>query len=265
MQRRTVLVSLAALSGAGVAGCIGDGPGGGVNDDGSVEDTGETDGGTTSQNGSDIPDRCPVNTIEGYSPPEEVTAERAEEFVVEYDEEYFRYEIASPPHEKDSTGLWEDPEVEDVGDGYIVSLPAVDVSDYGTIVWLVSEPVTGDNDVEDAVAIDEVESEMLATAARTAAETGEQVTAEKFTGGGIEAEAVPPEITTAFDSLPGDEDGRYVSVDGDPVRLWFVEDDSFHRHYGYSARYYVDSNVLWRTDDLEMDPREGTLVECVDR
>lgn len=229
MHRRRFL----ALSTAGLAGCVSHGES------------------LLSGPGTGLPDECPVDTLPEYGPPDDLTVETVVEFVKTYEVSYLEAEVLpenTVSHQIDIRGS----SAEESGAGFAIDL------DLYTHVYVGSEAVVaepGPADV-DSVPVEDLEREELADLARDAVDRN--ATVEREWDGGP-----PDEVEDELASLPGDEDGRYVDVDGKPVQLW-TERDAVPTHGPAEVAYYVDDRVVRRTSKPEPDddPEDGELLEC---
>lgn len=203
----------------------------------------------------DLPDSCPVSTLDDYSPPDTLSCEAVANFVAEYHEAYILEEEFSPTHERDSvssrvTGI------DRTEYGYTVTA-FWSGFDYRSDVELHAERVT-DPAESDPPSVETLDSTVLREVARAAAENGDE--SESVGTGGSEEDAIPEEMRQDFESLPGDDE-RYVTVDETTVRLWFVT-HRLHKDQLYkTTRYYVDRHVVRQLDN-GADHKGGTLLEC---
>lgn len=260
MQRRTLL---AAVGGAlSLAGCTSGGEpigtGGG---------TDEPDDGTDEPD--DLPDDCPKSQDLGVEWPDDLDASTVESFVEAYEHLYYRdvvveYEPESSLDSYDLSGSVSDPPQE-TGDGW-----TLEYSGSGGVyrpTLLLGATTATPPDAADVVSVEEIDDEPLTETLEEAAETGE---AEFHVDPpGEEVDRYVELLTGLSDDFgdlsgPGDSDTLYVDVDGTTVEL-SVTASNFHGDYWWTARYYVDEQVVRRTADEHTTPRDGELLECRER
>jgi hypothetical protein len=92
------------------------------------------------------------------------------------------------------------------------------------------------------------------------AEGDERVHGRSWEGGSVR-DAVPDGVHGEYRSLPGDGDGRYVTVGEVTVRLVIHANELHKATIDGRVRYYVDSRVVRRQPDPAADPRSGDLLE----
>lgn len=129
------------------------------------------------------------------------------------------------------------------------------------MVELIGERVM-DRPESDIPSVETLESNTLREIAREAGKSGSE---SKWVARGSSEQdakdAIPKGIHQEFESLPSDDDGSYVTVDGVPVLLR-LEITEFHGDIGNASdQYYVDSHAVRQYDD-GTDPMRGTLLEC---
>ena len=206
----------------------------------------------------DLPDDCPTSTLADYDPPDELSCEAVATFAVEYHEAYVLTEMFSPAHERDSVG-GSVTSIDRREHGYVVTV-GWGGADYRDTAELEAEPTTDPPD-SDLPSVETLDSKLLREFAVEAAEQSERV----------EPTVVPHSdldpVRQEFESLPGTEDGRFISVDGTPVTLRLRIHTTHGDYLSMSTRYYVDSHVVRQSDehrgsDEDTDPREFPLLEC---
>jgi len=119
-------------------------------------------------------------------------------------------------------------------------------------------------DGADPVPASEVENGTLAGLLEEAAEAGEAQHHVEPPGEKVDRYVdLLASLSDDFDRLSGrgDSESIYVDVDGTTVELSATATD-FHGDYWWKSTYYVDERVVRRTADEEVDPRNGTLLEC---
>ncbi|PSP78439.1 hypothetical protein BRC81_07810 [Halobacteriales archaeon QS_1_68_20] len=243
MNRRDVLQAASAGVVVALAGCLGSG-----------------ESGPTAQQ----PDDCPVTQGLDVGWPEELTTETVESFVENYENAYYREKVVDFEQETRldeyalSANVASGPT--ESGAGYEVELSGgggVYRPNLHLAATVADAPV--DADVHST---DDLETG-LASLLRDAADSDEEVT-QHVTRRDVVRRFVAT-VNELSDGEPltgkGDAATLYFDVDGTTVEL-SVSASSFHGDYWWSAWYYVDENVVRRTDDDSVDPAEGELLEC---
>ena len=206
----------------------------------------------------DLPDDCPKSTLADYGPPDELSCETVATFVIKYHEAYVLNEMFSPTHEEDSVGG----SVTSINNheyGYVVTV-GWGGADYRDIAEIEAEPTTDPPDF-DLPSVKTLDSKLLRELAREAAEQNERVVSNGAPRSDLGL------VRQEFESLPGTEDGRFISVDGTPVTLQLDIRQTHGDYLSMSTRYYVDSHVVRQSDehrasDEDTDPRQFHLLEC---
>jgi len=275
MQRRTLLTLLGAGT-LSLAGCTSRSEPAGTDDGTQTEtptpddETPERTDTTTASDGTTeptaLPDDCPTTQDLNVEWPTELDGESVETFVEAYEEAYYREVVVEyePETRLDEYGLagsvGEGPQR--AGDGWVLTYSGSG-GVYRPGLFLSAETADAPEGAE-VVSADEIEDETLTEVLTTAAEAGE---AEDRVERREAAEVtryldIFESLSDDFDlSGPGDSDVLYVDVDGTVVALE-VTADNFHGDYWWTARYYVDEQVVRRTEGEDTDPRDGELVEC---
>lgn len=258
-RRRLLEITGSTLAGIGVAGCLS------TDSDADPISTPdptatETPEPTATETPDECPAECPVDTMDGYAPPDELTLERVEELVVAYEEAYALEHLLKPPHKKDAAH----PQVESVTrheHEFVVELTVM-VTNWQRREILFAEPVTS-SPIDGVPQAKDLDSNVLRDAANQAAEAGERVGVTDFTtaAGDETLDPVPADLREAFDSLPGTNGDRYVTVEGDPIRMWFRTEE-FHNDNRHAALYYITPRVIRRGADVDAKPESGELLEC---
>ncbi|RQG98845.1 hypothetical protein EA472_16655 [Natrarchaeobius oligotrophus] len=70
-------------------------------------------------------------------------------------------------------------------------------------------------------------------------------------------------LVESLESARGDADEYYLTVDDAPVALDITSDSVDITDAQESAWYYVDELVVRRTEDEEIAPEDGDVVECL--
>lgn len=266
MRRRKVL----ALSASGVlgalAGCDGQRPAATPSEEPTTAPpttgpTREPTPGSTPQQPSD----CPITQGLGVDWPEELTALSAEAFVDRYEEVYYRDVVVEyePESRFDEYDLGFRIELtKSDGAGYVVE---VDGSGgvFRPDVMLGASVVDDESDTE-VIPLEDVEDEALRNLFQRSAENPEDSTEDEVRDG-----SEVDRYADLFDALPsdgslderGDSVTLSVDVDGTTVELTATL-SNLHGDYWWSATYYVDENVLRRTEKDGVPPVEGALLEC---
>lgn len=206
----------------------------------------------------ELPDNCPTSTLADYNPPAELSCEAVATFVVEYHEAYVLNKMFSPTHGDDSVSG----SVTSINSheyGYVVTV-GWSGADYTDVPEIEAEPTTDPPDF-DLPSVETLNSKLLREFAIEAAEQNERVESS----GAPHSDLDP--VRQEFESLPGTEDGRFISVDGTPVTLQFDIRETVGDYLSMSTRYYVDSHVVRQSDehrasDEDTDPRQFPLLEC---
>ncbi|TKX84189.1 nuclear transport factor 2 family protein [Halorubrum sp. SS5] len=206
----------------------------------------------------DLPDDCPTSTLADYSPPDELSREAVGTFVIEYHEAYVLDEMFSPTHEDDSVS-GSVTSIDSHEYGYVVTV-GWGGADYRDVPEIEAKPTTDPPDF-DIPSVETLDSKLLREFAREAAERNERVESN----GAPHSDLEP--VRHEFESLPGTEDGRFISVDGTPVTIQFDIRRTHGDYLSMSTRYYVDSHVVRQSDehrasDEDTDPRQSPLLEC---
>lgn len=253
MDRRSLLASLAgAGTGLCLSGCVGG--------DSTPATEGADDRSTPTPTpetrpADEVPDDCPVTTLPGFEPPDESTVDAVEGFAASYEEAY-RLAQYSPSHPRDTAAASVESSTP-VGGGVAVTLDVVGWNDV-TMVVLEGEPHPAEGDPPD---VSTLSSGLLRETARRAAEGDDRVHGRSWEGGSVR-DAVPDGVHEEYRSLPGDGDGRYVTVEEVTVRLAVHANELHKATIDGRVRYYVDSRVVRRQPDPAADPRAGELLEC---
>jgi|GEM_PF-6643074 len=247
-NRRALLVATGATA-ATLAGCTDALPGG---------DTRE------------LPESCPTSQDLDVEWPRELDSETVTSFLEAYEGVYYREEVVAyePESQVDSYGLSE--HVSEgptpVDGGYEATL-----SGSGGIyrpTLNVGARTADAPEGADIVPIDEVDDETLREVLQTAAESGEAEDHIEPPGEKVDRHIeLVASLSSDFEppSAPGESGTAYFDVDGTTVELT-LQANQFHGDYWWTARYYVDENVVWRVEmsgEESPNPRaEGKLLEC---
>ncbi|AUX10544.1 hypothetical protein AArcSl_2933 [Halalkaliarchaeum desulfuricum] len=243
MHRRTVLASLGGLPPLASAGCLGDGGDGGD--------------GAGPQPDDARPEACPVDTVEDVEPPTELDRDTVESFLEQYEPAY----VDQTRIDREQYDRIEDPgtsivDVTHVDEGYRVTVetfwatwePDRTVLGFELVTDAATDPVPWDHETfEDNPTLQEA-LEQAATGDRTA-DIPEKHPDYRRTRDQLEAAA-------------GDVDGVVIDYQGDLIRVSESELPGVHGDHYLSAAYYVAPGVIYRTDDEDADPRNGTVLEC---
>ncbi len=232
------------LAGASLAGCLGRG-----------------ESGPTSQQ----PDECPVTQDLGVGWPEKLTEGTVESFAESYENVYYRevvveYEPETPLDEYALSANVESGPTES-GAGYEVELSGGG-GVYRPTLFLeaTTAEVPADAEIHSTDGLDTGLASLLRDAAD---DPGEEVTQEVTRRDVVDRYVETVNELADCEPLTERDDSAtlYFDVDGTTVEL-SVSASSFHGDYWWSAWYYVDENVVRRTDDEAADPAEGKLLEC---
>lgn len=215
---------------------------------------------------SDLPEDCPTTHGLDVEWPEDLDASTVEAFVEEYERVYYRevvveYEPESPLDSYELSGSVTDPPRE-VGEGWELAYSGSGGVYRPTLQ--VKATAADPPDGADPVPASEVDDEALTETLERAAETGEAEFHVDTPGEEVDRYVdLLASLSEDFERLsgPGDGDTLYVDVDGTTVEL-SAEATHLHGDYWWTARYYVDEQVVRRTTDENTDPRDGKLLEC---
>lgn len=257
MRRRTLLAGVATGT-LSLAGCLS----GGV---GTPDESPEG-----SPDGTDTPRAvdCPTSQELGVAWPSELDADAVESFVESYEAVYYRDVVVAYESETRLDSYELDGSVSEGptrrGDGWVCTYRGGG-GVYTPTLALGATPAEPPDGV-DPVPLDAVETDRLSGLLVTAAEDGE---AEDHVDRRDDVQRFLDELDALAGRLDldgrGDEDTVHFDVDGTVVALT-VQATSFHGDYGWTARYYVDEQVVRRVGgvgtDEDTDPREGELLEC---
>jgi hypothetical protein len=220
------------------------------------QDSPPTDSGeSTPSSTRNLPAECPKSTLE-LDLPDEITKERAEEFVVNYEEQYRPRDFVIQ-HPRDTVGVRVD-DTEPTGAGYVVRVSGSGY-DYRTVVDIRAsvEETTGE-----ATPVTDIESEILRDVVREAVQ-GDGVASPSWEGSSLE-DALPDGVHDAYMSVPSTGSRRVVAVENTTVTL-DIRTHEPHETPSVEAAYYIDSQVLYRTGFPQEDPRDetyGMVLEC---
>jgi hypothetical protein len=247
-NRRALLVAAGATA-ATLAGCTDALPGG---------DTRE------------LPESCPTSQDLDVEWPRELDSETVTSFLEAYEGVYYRDEVVEyePESRVDSYGLSvavsETPT--SVDGGYEATLSGSGGVYRPTLN--VGARTADAPEGADIVPIDEVDDETLREVLQTAAESGEAEDHIEPPGEKVDRHIeLVASLSSDFEppSAPGESGTAYFDVDGTTVELT-LQANQFHGDYWWTARYYVDENVVWRVEmsgEESPNPRaEGKLLEC---
>lgn len=209
----------------------------------------------------DLPPGCPVDTLDEFAPPDEITEDAVVEFVREYEVAYILDEFTAPSN----NDLYAERRAVDRRyHGYAVGVYlSGGVNElYGKVR---AEAIPSDRQPPSAT---NLENDALRELVEEATETQGEVTHE-WRDGSIEYRGVvvPKPLKQDFEYLPEDDGNHYVAVDGTTVRLQLEEGPQGHYDFWHYTRYYIDSRVVRRVDNWseskpETPAREGELLEC---
>lgn len=246
MHRRTLLAGAAGT--IPLAGCLG-----GFADEGR--------GGTP-----DLPEDCPKTQGLDVAWPDDLDAAAVESFAQEYEYRYYRDVVVEyePESRLDSyelhTGVSEGPTAS--GDGF-----ELQVSGGGGVYMptlLMTAETADPPDGAEVVPASEIDDVGLSSLLRDAAASGEAELHVDDPGEEVEQYLeLLASVSEEFERVagPGHSASAYVAVEDATVELT-VQATRFHGDYGWWAWYYVDEYVVRRTTEEDVDPRNGTLLEC---
>lgn len=219
----------------------------------------------TTPRSTPLPEPCPTSQELGVEWPTTLDVDSVEAFVEAYEAVYYRevvvaYEQESQVDSYELSGSVR--EVTTAGEGWTISYSGSG-GVYRPTLWLSATTETPPDDA-DVVSMAEIDDSVLVDLLEAAADTGDAERHIEPPGSTVD-EYIDrlASLSDDFEPLPepGDSDSLYVDVDGTPVALT-AQADRFHGDYWWTARYYVDANVVWRTDHEDGNPRNGDLLEC---
>lgn len=254
MNRRRLLASIGTLaSTTGSVGCLdsSDSPGAGMGD------------GTAGSDGSDddLPETCPVNTLEDHDPPAEADREAVEAFVAEYESAYIeeteidrdRYErVEGPGTRIEETTAMDDGYALEVGTGWATWEP-----DRHAVEFRRVDGADDEGDV-DSVSLDHValeDNDHLREAIETVVDEDQRVEIP-------EGHPEYPQIRTDIESAAGTVDGALIEHADELVEVTETTVPGVHGDHFETAAYYVAPGVVYRAPDPQADCRDGEVVEC---
>lgn len=208
----------------------------------------------------ELPESCPVSTIDGFEPPDTLTPKSVEKFIRGYEEAYmFEERFLTYEDQLLTEGTVLSVEERDAGYAVEAQFSGLDV-----ILSVSVRAVPDDAEVE-PVAIDTVESPPLVETARQAVKEGARVeTSLPQPEANTKENSRAQKLSETVEALPGEQDSGYVSVDGTTVRLWVDVRQIYADYLNYTVLYYVDSTVVRRSSfpKREATATDGALVEC---
>lgn len=266
MRRRTVLSLSASVALGGLAGC--DGQRAAETPSEEPTTAPPTTGPTTESPREPTPQQpaeCSVTQGLDVDWPDGLSAASAEGFVERYEEVYYRDVVVEyePETRFDEYDLGFTTEVTDTDSpGYVVE---VDGSGgiYRPDVFLNASVVDEEPD-DEVIPLADVNDQTLREMLQTSAGNPEEsVGREIRDGSDVDQYADLLNDFPGEGSLEGRGDSvtRYFDVDGTTVELT-ASVTGLHGDYWWTAWYYVDENVLRRTEDEEVAPENGELLEC---
>lgn len=255
-DRRTLLASVAGLA---LAGCTGSGEGDGQETGGTADPTSEE------ADDSAHPADCPTTQGLDVRWPSTLDTHTVASFLEIYEHRYYRDVVVEyePESRLDEYAL--SVSIEDgprrVDGGFEATLsggggvyrPTLHLT--ATVAEPPAEP--------EPVPMSEIETPAIRDFLAEAVGAGEAEHHVEPPGDLVEEHLQRFETAAEDFSLTGrgDEDAFHVDMNGTTVEL-VAEADSFHGDYWWTARYYLDEDVLWRSADAESTPRAGQLLEC---
>lgn len=266
MRRRALLASAAMTTAVSVGGCLGSTDDADVEPNADDRDTDPSDDepGLKPDYQYAFPEDCPTSHELDIVWPEELDADSAASFVVTYEERYFEDVVVGEPESRLEKLVYDvgyRPPVEEVDDGFLVEISGGGAQ-YTPRLHLeaaVADPPKDATRVPKGAVDEDSLTELLDDAAT-------EGKAELRIGPGSEVDhyidtiaSLSPDVDPL--SEPGDSGLAFFDVDDGAVKLTLTA-DSFHGDMGWTARYYIDEDVLWRDATDDGSPGDGELLEC---
>lgn len=251
MRRRALLIAVGPLS---FAGCTaGQGP----------ADTESRSEESQTPEDESLPEECPASENLGVDWPRDLDASTVATFIGGYERTYyeqvvFEFEPASR-YSSVGSAIARVKNVSEAGDGWRVRFSGIlGIEEAFTrLNATTAEPADNAN----VISIGEVHDKQLTELLDEAADTGEverRISAED-TDAYIDRFE---ELSERFEISPPDyRDTLHFDVNGTIVEL-ALGVDTLPVDREWEAWYYVDEQVVWRSGEHDVDPREGALLEC---
>lgn len=210
-----------------------------------------------------LPEPCPTSQDLGVEWPRDLNQSTVATFVEGYEEQYYRQVVFDyEPESRFSrvgSAIARVKNVTKANGGWRVHFSGIlGINEAFTQLYAApSDPP----DEADVVSLDEIDHEQLRELLNDAVETGE---AELEISPGETDEYVDrfEAISEAFEISPAESrDAVYFDVNGTTVEL-VVSVDTYHSDRFWDAWYYVDGQVVWRSSEQDIDPRDADLLEC---
>jgi len=199
------------------------------------------------------PAECPVDTLDGYEPPNDLSRDAVTSFVQEYEIASLNRSIASRERVDRVQGPVAQIHNSSIVDGGYLVYTAGYAATYSIEPELAFEYTR--EPVEGAVSFNHTRYDRLHDLL-DAVYRGERSHLSNSSG-----EYDFQHIRDTIEALAGEVDGAAFELTHATV-LVSTDESVGHADYWTRAAYYVTSDVVYRTDNLSVDPRNGELLEC---
>lgn len=213
--------------------------------------------------GENLPEDCPKSQNLGVAWPRDINASAAATFVEEYEEKYYLEVIFEfDPESRYSrlgSAITRAEIVSESGDCWQVRFAGIlGIEEAFTRLKAVTAEPADDARV---IPIGAVDDKQLIELLHEAAETGE---AERRLSTDDTDEYLDrlEKLAEEFEISPPEySDTLHFEVNGTIVELT-ASVDTLHVDQEWDAWYAVDKHEVWRSDEKDIDPRDGDLLEC---
>lgn len=254
MDRRTVLASFGTLTTTVTAsGCLTDLDGTPADEN---EPSGE-DGTETDENEfQSLPDDCPVNTLERFDLPDDLDQATAEKFVRRYETAYInQHYIDREQYDRVDGPGGSIEESTPVDDGYILQVttgwatwrPDREVLEFERVTQPDADPVVVD---DEALADTETLQELLS---ETIEDGSDAIT---------ENDRDFPSVYEHIETITDEVDGAVIEYRNETLEVTESAWPGAHGDHFKRAAYRIEPDILYRTEEIDSDPRDGEIVEC---
>ncbi|WP_133412203.1 hypothetical protein [Natrarchaeobaculum sulfurireducens] len=260
MKRRHYLAAVASGVSTGLAGCVFENRSFDETNNTSHTNTNNTNQTSNSHEGLVYPDECPVTQDLTVPIPSEFDEETAISFVSEYEEEYttksvnvqYKYwDITNEP----STSI-EHTTVDN--SALIVETQTIWSGSTDVDVEIRAEPRNQTPDSVDPINVEEL-SEEASPARNIAHDAVDEDRVKRWR----DRTQIYNKLTEQIASGQSNTDEYYVTVEDTPVSLTITSHSTDIIDGNIIAWYYIDDVVIRRTEDEDIYPNEGSIVECI--
>jgi len=200
------------------------------------------------------PAECPVDTLDEYDPPNDLSREAVTSFVEEYEIASLNRSIASRNRVDRVDGPWAQTHNSSIVDGGYLVYIAGSAATYSIEPELVFESTR--EPVDGAVSFNHTQYDRLSKLL-DAVYRGERSSVINYWSDEYDYQ----HIRNTIETLAGEVDGAAFELTHATV-LVSMDESVGHADYWTRAAYYVTSDVVYRTTNLSVDPRQGELLEC---